>query len=587
MEYVIHGSTLDAFADAIRSKTSREDTLTPAELRSAIQSCLENPDGEQLAVGDGTYDVANVKSLVVQSDIDPDDLLYYTYDEVSTTMTVSVNPNAAYSFDVINLDKLLADVYLANLQRLIADPPQMKGMDWLIAYLVNCDIDTFADYVADNKSAAWFFFQRAIMGEKYSAETLPMEMLSGKSTQLGLSGTIVGVNMTTCATCNGTGQITSSTPVLCANCTGSGTITTTDYCTTCNSTGMMPVRDNTSGKFIFDHGVFVEGHYETCTTCGGTGISGTTTTTCSVCHGAGTVTGTVRCPTCRGQGSVPGSGTSGTVGSVTGSYDSGTKTLTTVYKFSRQGCDFINFTGADGTLLSVSSEELPFGIYEASAEVAYSGTSWSGTWPVTLQISFRGGLMSAEDLSTAAGTPIRFSVPASAPCATRAYLKVIPASADQSIMLTDGGTITQTVTISLKLISAEQSYGTATLSDVLRFADTTNRYKMRCIGALYPTLLIDPLEELVKGYPVNAFSYVSTGAEETESSSAITITTNCTAFKNSDTSGNEYTVNSMKVKYQPSGKCYSYLTDNTDGQTTNCTFRAYQYDICRRSDADG
>jgi len=456
--YTIQGPTLVNIADAIRAKTGGTDELSPAEMADVINDNLENPAGSTIAIGDGVYDVANAAELVVQHDLDPDELLYYSYDASTTVVTIAVNPNATYVYDEIDIDSVLADLYIGVNERGYATPV-MKGMDWFKAWLITKSFDTLAKYRNNNSKAAWYFFRRAKLAE---GTTTPKQMLPSSASYVNQNGEIKDGN------------------------------------------------DNT-------------------------------------------------------------------VGSITASYNAANRAITTVYDFTAQGASSVSFSSSTAQVFSIASDDLPFGTYRAGIQVSYSGDSFTGTWPVSMDIQFLGGMESKAKVNVAAGSTYDFSVTPTSPCAGKVYFTVKTASNGMNISTVDGATITQVVTISLELLSVTANTQTAKLSDVLRYADTmTPRYALKYNGAAYPLLLIDPSASTAKGHPLDSVDHTIRNKTETEGASDITISADCDSYTVEDATGNQITVTNMKAKYAPTGNVIGSLSGRT-----------FTYKVGRKEDADG
>lgn len=617
-QLIIQDSTLTDIANAIRAKTGGSEELSPSDMVHEIESSLENPEGTVNAVTDGTYDVGNAASLVVQNNVITDDMLYYDYDEQSTTLTISVNPNPSYVYDEITIDKLLADLYIGSNERSYTTPV-MKGMDWFKAWLTRKGINTFAKYNSNGSKAAWYYFQRGLLAEDYDLSNLDSCDTCGGTGE-----------MEVCPDCSGAGIVIlpSAQTESCSVCGGDGTITVGTTCQDCGGTGRIGVPDSTSGTIIFVNGVFREGHYETCSTCNGVG-GWYTNETCDNCGGTGSVTvgagSKVFCGTCDGKGVVAHtSGTaidcpdccgtgdevpemletgytitrSGTIvdrttqeesGSISYQFDANTHKLTTVYRFDdNQSISYIDFSVDSSPLFNIQSIKLPFGTYVAQIKSRITGTDWTGTWPAQMTIRFSGGMDDAQNIVIQADGEQSFVISSANSLADSIYLQIDP-STNVNIRTTPGAVITHEITVSLKMLSVTNNLQTAKLSDVLRYADSIpNRYWLRYLGANYPLLLLDPQAITAKGYPYDSVDHNISGAAENESTSGIEMTANyATPFVYEDATGTQRTANSLKTLYKPTGSVYGYLTTGSNGATAGETYKSSSFKICRKGDADG
>lgn len=290
------------------------------------------------------------------------------------------------------------------------------------------------------------------------------------------------------------------------------------------------------------------------------------------------------------------------IGNVVTSYDSATHTVRLNYSLNYQhGVDTVNIKHINVPELVVATVPLPFGSYIVKVDdVEFSGSSWTGSWPFPVTIRFAGGLEArpdevldaqSEEAIEDGGVADTIGLAPEYATAGKIYFVIDPSFASQlDIETENGASITVSFTLSVALIGTSNpgDDNTASLADVLRYADTMSpRYRLKCLGANYPLLLIDPDAQTAKGYPVNAQDHAITDAALTAETDKVTIAANCTAFTNEDRDGTEYDVNSLKATYRPNGYCYGILSNGEGGETTGCTYRSYQYSVCRKSDADG
>ena len=290
------------------------------------------------------------------------------------------------------------------------------------------------------------------------------------------------------------------------------------------------------------------------------------------------------------------------IGTVFASYDSTAHTVQLEYSLYHQhGVDTVNIKNINSPELVVASVPLPFGMYFIDVKnVQFSGSAWTGTWPFPVTFRFAGGLEARPDvvldaLSEQAGEDGSISdaidlAPEYA-AAGKMYVVIDPSFASQiDIETENGASITVEFGLKIRLWNAYNpgDEDTASLADVLRYADTMSpRYKLRCLGANYPTLVIDPDAHTAKGYPVDAVDHLINNQAVTPSTENVVISTRCAPFTNEDRDGNDYDVNSMKTTYRPNGYCYGVLSNGANGETSGYTYRSYQYSVCRKSDADG
>lgn len=289
------------------------------------------------------------------------------------------------------------------------------------------------------------------------------------------------------------------------------------------------------------------------------------------------------------------------IGNVVASYDSATRTVRLNYSLNNQhGVDTVNIKHINIPELVVATVPLPFGGYFIEVkDVQFSGSSWTGSWPFPVTFRFAGGLEARADevldpvsseQAEDGGIADTVNLAPENAAAGKMYVVIDPSFGSQiDIETENGASITVDFSLSIELWSASNpgENDTASLADVLRYADTmTPRYRMKCLGANYPLLLIDPDAQTAKGYPVNAQDHAISDAALTAETDKVTIAANCAAFTNEDRDGTEYDVNSLKATYRPNGYCYGILSNGEDGKTTGCTYRSYQYSVCRKSDAD-
>ena len=290
-----------------------------------------------------------------------------------------------------------------------------------------------------------------------------------------------------------------------------------------------------------------------------------------------------------------------TIGDVTAFYDSTTHKVRINYAlYLQHGVETVQLNSARISIpeLVVATDPLPFGDYELCVEdTQFSGSEWTGTWPVKVAFRFAGALTARDDIvletsmeegHTSADEDIALD-PALA-TAGKIYVVVNPAFSGLNVIVPNGASITIEfqVRVGLWFVRKVDDELTATLADVLRYADTLSpRYKLKCLGANFPTLLIDPAAHTAKGYPVDAVDHLINNTDVQSLADSVVISTRCAAFTNEARDGTEYDVHSLKATYRPNGYCYGVLSEGQDGETSGVTYRSYQYSVCRKSDADG